>query len=233
MRTPVSDAMSARSRWESSTIPFSLIVHPATDPPHMNRRAGRRSCPRGLRQIRTFFMLRNTMARSLMTDRQRSRPLNKGRRLLGRRLRARSGRSAVWLIGLRPAARSAALGRGYLVIRHLPDAAYFFLGSAARNKAIHAPWVEWPLVAHAVYARMCDGDVLRTRYSRLTALRRRLDPDLFVAIDRSLVVNIDRMVALELGKISRIGVQVGTRPRDIDLLPVSRSRLRRLRALIG
>ena len=121
-------------------------------------------------------------------------------------------------------------GRWFVIpVEHV---AFAFLGSAVSHGAIDAPWVgERCLVPSTVYVRTVKGSLFRTGFATLDALRRWLDRMKFVSIHRLVIVNVDRLVELDLGgTISRVGVMVGA---EVEFLPVSRRRLRPIRELVG
>jgi hypothetical protein len=108
--------------------------------------------------------------------------------------------------------------------------AYAFLGSAVSHGGIEGPWTR-ELAPGSVYVRTIKGGLFRAGCSTLAALRELLGRDPFVPIDRLILVNVGRLVELDLeGSVNRVGVMVGT---EVEFLRVSRRRLRALRELVG
>lgn len=112
------------------------------------------------------------------------------------------------------------------------NVAYFFVvpktgpfGVDAARSGGHA------LVPGVVYVRTTKGSLLRTEFTRLEQLRRRLDPARFLTLSRSVVVNLERIVQHDLhGKVGLAGVLVG---QTVEFLPVSRRARKLLRAFVG
>jgi hypothetical protein len=121
-------------------------------------------------------------------------------------------------------------GRWYVV--SLEHVAFAFLGSAANHGVIHAPWIgDRVLVPNVIYVRSVKGALFRTGFSTLDTLRQKLNPARFVSIHRLLILNVNRVVELDLSSNSSlVGVMVGP---EIDFLPVSRRHLRILREQFG
>jgi hypothetical protein len=120
-------------------------------------------------------------------------------------------------------------GRWFVIpVSHL---SFAFLGSAASDGVLEARWAHGHALAPGVvYVRTAKGGLFRTGFTTLHALRQRLDPARFVSIHRQLIVNLDRLVQLDLGtNVSQVGVLAGA---EIDFLPISRRHLRLLRELI-
>ncbi len=97
---------------------------------------------------------------------------------------------------------------------------------------IHAPWIgDRVLVPNVIYVRSVKGALFRTGFSTLDTLRQKLNPARFVSIHRLLILNVNRVVELDLSSNSSlVGVMVGP---EIDFLPVSRRHLRILREQFG
>jgi hypothetical protein len=110
--------------------------------------------------------------------------------------------------------------------------AYWFLGSAASRGVIDASWVgARTLAGAALYVRTIKGGLFRTGFASLGVVRQKLDRTRFVPVHRLLMVNVDRLVELDLAShVSRAGVAVGA---DVEFVRVSRRRLGVLRQLIG
>ena len=110
--------------------------------------------------------------------------------------------------------------------------AYAFLSSAVRTGVIEAPDATARCLARsAVYIRSIKGSLFRTGFSNLEALRRTLDTARFVTVHRLVIVNVSRLVELDLaGRVSRVGVMAGT---QIEFIPLSRRCLRAIRELVG
>lgn len=126
--------------------------------------------------------------------------------------------------------RADITGRWFVIpVEHV---SFAFLGAAASNGVINAPWAgDRVLAPSTVYVRTIKGGLYTTGFATLQSLRQRLDPTQFVSIHRQLIVNLDRLVQLDLGtNVSHVGVMAGP---EIDFLPISRRHLRLLRELIA
>jgi hypothetical protein len=121
---------------------------------------------------------------------------------------------------------------GRWLIIAVEHVAYAFLGSAVRHGVIDASWSQGRcLVATAVYVRTVKGGLFRTGFTTLAVLGRWLNSVSFVSIHRLAIVNVDRLVELDLGgHMSRVGVLVGA---EVEFLSVSRRRVRSIREQVG
>ena len=121
-------------------------------------------------------------------------------------------------------------GRWFVIA--VDQVVYSFLGSAARRGVIDAAWTrERCLAPNTVYVRTTKGGLFRAGFATLDALRHKLNRPPFVSVHRLAIVNVDRLVEMDLGaNVSRAGLIVGT---EVEFLLVSRRCLRPLRELIG
>lgn len=115
----------------------------------------------------------------------------------------------------------------------LPDVAYLFVRSALKPQLIAAPWTrDYRFPPKTVFVRrVAANEIFRTGVRTLHALEARLPPR-FVRIHRSLFVNTDVIVELDLGSgsINQIGIYAGG---AVEYLPVSRRAARMLRGMFA
>jgi hypothetical protein len=120
---------------------------------------------------------------------------------------------------------------GRLFVLPIEQVAYVFLGCAVNHRLIDPVWASDRVLDPAVvYVRTVKGQLFHTGSATLRELRRTLDPARFLSTHRLVIVNVDRLVELDLGgRVTRVGVFVGG---GVEFLPISRRRVRALRALV-
>ena len=105
---------------------------------------------------------------------------------------------------------------------------YFFTAGALspRPTIMDAKWREWKLFSSGrVYVRTAKG-LFVTRYRTLGRILARLDPEKFLRIDRSLAVNVLKIVDVDLvPKLKQVGVSASG---STERLTVSRRALKNL-----
>jgi hypothetical protein len=121
-------------------------------------------------------------------------------------------------------------GRWYVL--PVEQVVYAFLGSAAALRAIRAPWLrDVHLHAGNVYVRTVRGLTVRTDFRQFAELEARLEPRSFLVVNRTLAVNMRRIVELDLdGRAKQAGVAVG---EGTEWLTVSRRPLEPLLDRLG
>jgi hypothetical protein len=120
---------------------------------------------------------------------------------------------------------------GRLFVLPIDQVAYVFLGCAVNHGLIDPVWASDRVLDSAtVYVRTVKGQLFDTGSATLRELRQTLDPARFFSTHRLVIVNVDRLVELDLGgRVTRVGVFVGG---SVEFLPISRRRVRALRALV-
>jgi len=121
-------------------------------------------------------------------------------------------------------------GRWYVL--PVDQIAYMFLGSPSALASIHAEWRGQTRLANGnIYLRTSRGLTTRADFRQFSEIEVRLDQRLFITVNRAVMVNLRRIVELDLeGKIKQIGVAVGD---ETEWLSISRRPLEPLLDRLG
>jgi hypothetical protein len=150
-------------------------------------------------------------------------------RQVRRRGERRSGAKDAPILRLPGRAVDEVSDRWFLI--PVEDVAYLFLGSAVLHGLVHSRWNrELRFRSASVYIRSDRGAIFRSAYRSLSEAVRLLDQR-FVPAHRSVVVNLDKITAVDLtGRVPLLQI---TGSGCNDLVSVSRRLLPLIRAQVG